>query len=66
MAADKDTNSLKLDSNSDCASVTSEESYNKSNLEQELSKEDEYAVENWGFPLKDLYYLALKFYRGRI
>lgn len=44
----------------------SEENCNKSNLENGLGTEDEETISRWGFPLMELYRLALKFYKGEI
>jgi hypothetical protein len=53
-----------LDNNLDRLSIASEDSVSRSNTD-DVIKEDEGAVEKWGFRLKDLYRLALRFYKGR-
>jgi hypothetical protein len=53
-----------LDNNLDRLSIASEDSLNESNTD-DVIKEDTGAVEKWGFRLKDLYRLALRFYKGR-
>ncbi|XP_046981716.1 Golgi resident protein GCP60 [Schistocerca americana] len=54
-----------LDSQLDRLSIGSEESITRSHIDGELSKEDEEALEKWGFQLKDLYRLALRFYKEK-
>jgi hypothetical protein len=53
-----------LDNNLDRLSIASEDSLNRSNTD-DVIKEDEESIEKWGFRLKDLYRLALRFYKGR-
>lgn len=53
-----------LDNNLDRLSIASEDSLNRSNTD-DVIKEDEGAVEKWGFRLKDLYRLALRFYKEK-
>ncbi|XP_067011629.1 Golgi resident protein GCP60 isoform X1 [Anabrus simplex] len=54
-----------LDNQIDRLSIASEESLIRSNAEVEVSREDEEALEKWGFRLKDLYRLALRFYKDK-
>jgi hypothetical protein len=56
---------LLIDNSLDRLSVTSEDSLNRSNIDGDVLKEDEELIEKWGFRLKDLYRLALRFYKGR-
>jgi hypothetical protein len=56
-----------LDNNLDRLSVVSEpsdDSLNRSNTD-DVIKEEKESIEKWGFRLKDLYRLALRFYKGR-
>jgi hypothetical protein len=53
-----------LDNNLDRLSIASEDSLNRSNTD-DVVKEEKESVEKWGFRLKDLYRLALRFYKGR-
>lgn len=53
-----------LDNSLDRLSIASEDSLNRSNTD-DVIKEDEGSVEKWGFRLKDLYRLALRFYKGK-
>jgi hypothetical protein len=56
-----------LDNNLDRLSVGSEpsdDSLNRSNTD-DVIKEEKESFEKWGFRLKDLYRLALRFYKGR-
>jgi hypothetical protein len=62
MAADREVS--QVDNNLDRLSIASEDSLNRSNVEGDV-KEDEESIEKWGFRLKDLYRLALRFYKGK-
>lgn len=53
-----------LDNGLDRLSIASEDSLNRSNTD-DVIKEDEESIDKWGFRLKDLYHLALRFYKGR-
>jgi hypothetical protein len=53
-----------VDNGLDRLSITSEDSLNRSNIDADVLKEDEELIERWGFRLKDLYRLALRFYKG--
>ncbi|GLH15424.1 hypothetical protein R5R35_009763 [Gryllus longicercus] len=54
-----------LESQLDRLSIASEDSLNRSNLEGDVSKEDDETIEKWGFRQKDLYRLALRFYKEK-
>jgi hypothetical protein len=62
MATDRES---AVDNGLDRLSITSEVSLNRSNIHGDVLKEDEELIEEWGFRLKDLYRLALRFYKGR-
>ncbi|PNF42013.1 hypothetical protein B7P43_G12303, partial [Cryptotermes secundus] len=53
-----------LDNSLDRLSIASEDSLNRSNTD-DVIKEDEGSIEKWGFRLKDLYRLALRFYKEK-
>lgn len=65
MATDQVLSVAQVDIHFDRLSTTSEESSVRTSLEQETSKYDEDFIRKWGFRLKDLYKLALKFYKGK-
>lgn len=63
MAADREA--CRVYYNGDRLSIGSEDSLNHSNIEGDFNKENEESIQKWGFRLKDLYRLALRFYKGR-
>uniref|UniRef100_T1H8X6 Protein involved in maintenance of golgi structure and er-golgi transport n=1 Tax=Rhodnius prolixus TaxID=13249 RepID=T1H8X6_RHOPR len=65
MATDQVLSVAQVDIHFDRLSTTSEESSVRTSLEQETSKYDEDFIRKWGFRLKDLYKLALKFYKEK-
>lgn len=64
MASDTDKLVSEVSNSVDNLSIGSLESCNKSNLENGLGIEDDETISRWGFPLTELYRLALKFYKG--
>uniref|UniRef100_A0A069DV22 Protein involved in maintenance of golgi structure and er-golgi transport n=1 Tax=Panstrongylus megistus TaxID=65343 RepID=A0A069DV22_9HEMI len=65
MATDLEVSVSQVDVQFDRLSIASEESSHRTSLEQETSKYDEDFIRKWGFTLKDLYKLALKFYKEK-
>jgi hypothetical protein len=63
MASDREE--CQVDNNLDRLSIGSEDSLNRSNTGDVVIKENEESIQEWGFRLKDLYRLALRFYKGR-
>jgi hypothetical protein len=63
MATDREV--CQVDSSLDRLSTGSEDSLNRSNIDGDIIKENEESIQKWGFRLKDLYRLALRFYKGR-
>jgi hypothetical protein len=47
-------------------SLVSEEKGMKVEVENELTLEDKHCAQKWGFRVKDLYKLALRFYKGEL
>lgn len=64
MASDGGRLVTEVSNSVDNLSIGSVEVCNKSNLENGLITQDEETISRWGFPLKELYRLALKFYKG--
>lgn len=64
MATDSDVSISQIDAQFDRLSVASEESSLRGYLDQDINVIDEDYLRNWGFRLKDLYKLALRFFKG--
>lgn len=64
MATDSDVSISQIDTQFDRLSVASEESSLRCSMDHENNQADEEFISEWGFRLKDLYKLALRFYKG--
>lgn len=65
MATDSDVSISQIDTQFDRLSVASEECSFRGCLDQEVNPADEEFIRNWGFRLKELYRLALRFYKEK-